>query len=144
MPADKMVGAKYCSHVCGCASYRRRRQAETEPRPCAWCGELFGPDKLGRRFCCHQCSVDATKRRHDISCVQCGAKFHPKTYTARHCSLSCTAKAKHASGVLGYFPRKLTARRLDLLFEEIRPKRPYVQRLTVARLDKMLARIVAT
>lgn len=139
IPAGLRADAKYCSHKCGWASNMRRRQAMAGPRPCDWCESLFSPDKPSRRFCCHQCSVDATKRRHAISCDQCGASFHPKTYTARFCSASCAAKAKHASGVLRHFPRKLTAKRLDRAFEEIRPKRRYVQRLTVARLDKLLA-----
>ena len=115
--------------------------AKAKPRPCASCGSLFRPDKPSRRFCCHQCSVDATKRHQAIPCGQCGTMFHPRTYTARFCSLSCVAKHRHATGALRHFPRKLTAERLDRLLAPHRPKRRYVQRLTTARLDRLLAKV---
>jgi hypothetical protein len=80
----------------------------------------------------------ATKRRKAISWQQCGKDFYPPNYTARFCSLSCAAKAGHSSGRLRHFPRKLTAKRLDQVFDGMRPRRPYRQRLTPARLDAIL------
>lgn len=81
------------------------------------------------------------KLRGDIACAECSTRFHPKTYTARFCSASCVAKAKHAAGVLRHFPRKLTAERFDKVLQDMRPRRPYRQRLTPARLDAMLERV---
>lgn len=141
MPPEKPLKANYCCVVCAGRAALKRRVAAAEARPCDHCGKAFKPDKPGRRFCCHQCSVEATKRRAAIPCAQCGTVFHPKTYTARFCSLSCIAKAGHASGRLRRFPRKLTAKRLDQLFKRMRPRRPYRMRLTPARLDRLLAKV---
>lgn len=138
IPLGLKADAKYCSHNCGCASNRRRRMAATAPIACSQCGGSFHPDKQSRRFCCHQCSVEATKKRKDINCAWCGKAFHPKTYTARFCSASCVAKAGHASGRLRHFPRKLTARAFERLLEQQRPKRLYRMRLTAKRFDKMI------
>ncbi|WP_323009611.1 hypothetical protein [Paracoccus sp. (in: a-proteobacteria)] len=46
----------------------------------------------------------------------------------------------NATGVFCFvrYAQDLTAKRLDRLLEEIRRKRPYRKRLTVARLDRML------
>lgn len=115
--------------------------AAATPKPCEHCGKDFQPDSPRRRFCCRQCAVDALKRRQAIPCAQCGTIFYPKAYTAKFCSLSCIAKAGHASGRLRHFPRKLTAKRLDQVFADMRPRRPYRQRLTPARLDRLLAKV---
>ncbi|MEF9605257.1 hypothetical protein O4J55_24205, partial [Paracoccus sp. PXZ] len=93
-----------------------------------------------RRFCCHQCSVEATKRHGEVACAQCGVVFRATSARQRFCSPSCVAKHKHATGVLRYFPRKLTARLADRMFAEMRPKRPYRRRLTAERFDVMFGR----
>lgn len=141
IPPNKRRNAEHCSQRCISADQRRRIMAAAAARDCAQCGATFQPDKPGRKFCCLKCAKNALKRRHDIACAVCSKSFHPKTYTARFCSLNCVAKAGHASGRLHHWHRHLTAKRLDKVFDRMRPRRPYRQHLTPARLDAMLERV---
>lgn len=141
MPPQKQRNAVYCSIRCINAAAINRRKGRTSQRLCSHCGTPFHPDKPNRRFCCHDCSVAAITLHHPVPCAHCGVMFRPKTATATFCSQSCVAKAGHASGRLRHWPRKLTARGFDIMLEQMRPKRPYIQRLTPERLDKMLAKV---
>lgn len=141
MPADKQLGAVYCSNGCACRAARARKAAKAKAKRCECCGSEFQTDKPSRRFCSHACSVEATRVHPLRTCEYCGSEFRSRNYGAIYCSLSCLSKAGWASGRLRHFPRKLTAERLDRLLAPRRPKRRYIQRLTPDRLDRLLAKV---
>lgn len=141
MPPHKKRNAVYCSNSCACKAAARKRAARSTPRKCETCGNKFHPDSATRRFCSHACSVEATRIHPTRECEWCGGEYRSRNKGASFCSLSCVSKAGWASGRLRHFPRKLTAERLDRLLAPPRRKRRYVQRLTRARLDKILDRL---
>jgi len=137
LPAGRRRNAVFCSSRCAGIASVRRRASRAAPAICVCCGDEYQPESVKRKFCSVACSRKS-KIRHPVkSCAWCGSPFRRRNVGATFCSPSCSSKNGWATGRLRVVPRKLTVRSVDRMFEQMRPKRPYVQRLTTARLDKM-------
>ena len=83
---------KYCSFAC-----------RTPRRVCAWCGKI-GRIKVGHKFCCWDCAVNASKTPVEIRiCEYCGKQFEhkPNPITkGRFCSSSCGARYNQERGIV--------------------------------------------
>ncbi len=94
------------------SAYYKARLADTpernyDPRPCAWCGDVYIPRTRGRAssFCNRECKDQARKRRerderlaskaaNDRRCAHCGSSISAdKRRDARYCSDLCNQRA---------------------------------------------------
>lgn len=136
MPVSLNAAARYCSQACQ-ADAGRQRYSKRLARDCAQCGARFAPKVKGQIYCCRACYGAAQRIVQPRACEACGVVFQPRDDRARFCSHVCDANHKWK---VGTFRCALSPRILDRILAS-RPKRRYAQRLTPARLDRLLARV---
>lgn len=74
--------------------YKTLRES-LDPRPCKGCGEMFLPDRQGRKHCSSQCYKRKGRERElpeSAQCVVCKGFYRPKFSTQKCCSPLCGNK----------------------------------------------------
>jgi predicted nucleic acid-binding Zn ribbon protein len=88
----------YCSRDCW-YQFLKKREAK-RPRPCAYCGQEFIPDRSGRKYCSSRCTGQS--QRHPLlatHCAYCGKEIQGHRHAGRRfCSRICGAKGRPQNG----------------------------------------------